>query len=172
LGGTIDDREVEIVSLMLQRAVKEMFTEVCDQCGKCSSACPVARHIETFNPRQIVAKVSLGRMSELLESDEIWTCTSCQKCKERCPENISPYDLIMILRNLAVRAGYPYPEGYDTFIDTVIESGSSQKPRAQKTGANEFCDRAALGLPEVEKPEDMEAFREVVRGFIRRGDSC
>jgi heterodisulfide reductase subunit C len=171
LDGTVEDREVEIVSLMLQRAVKEMATEVCDQCGKCPSACPVAGHIETFNPRQIVAKVSLGRMSELLESDEIWMCTSCQKCKERCPENISPYDLILILRNLAVRGGYPYPEGYDTFIDTVIESGSSQEPRAQRTRADKACDRSALDLPEVEKPEDMEAFRKIVRGFIRRGGS-
>ena len=167
----IDKEQVEFVSLLLQREVSEMDAEVCEQCGKCTSACPVAIYMEGFNPRRLIAKVALGRTDELLESDTIWTCTSCLKCKERCPENISPYDVILVLRNLAVRAGHPYPAGYDETIKAVLEYGVAQQPRMVRTRAHERRDRASLGLPPAEKPRDMKKFNEVLGGIVRAGGS-
>lgn len=168
-GGEVDvvTRARKFVTLMLQRAVSEMAVEVCEQCGKCPASCPVSRHIESFNPRQLIAKVYLGRTEELLKSDVIWTCTSCLKCKERCPENISPYDVILILRNLAIRAGYDHPVGYDEFINTVIEKGVPQQPQRVRTRTGERLDRASLGLPPAEKPRDMKKFSETLRDIVR-----
>ena len=167
----IDEKEVDFVSLMLRRAVSEMAVEVCEQCGKCPAACPVARHMDGFNPRQLVVKVSLGRIEELLKSGVIWTCTSCLKCRERCPENISPYDVILVLRNLAVRAGYDYPAGYDEFINTVIEHGVAQQPQMVRTRTRERRDRASLGLPPAEKPRDLKQFNEILSRIVRAGRS-
>lgn len=171
MNNPINEREVEFVSLMLQRAVGEMATEVCDQCGKCPSACPVAWHMEEFNPRRLIAKVSLGRIDELLKSDTIWTCTSCMKCKERCPENISPYDVILVLRNLAVKGGYSYPAGYDETINTVIEKGITQEPRAVRTRTGERRDRESLGLPPIGRVWDMDRFTEVLSSIVKAGRS-
>lgn len=167
--GKTEDREVEFISLMLQRAVSEMAAEVCEQCGKCASGCPVSRHMEDFNPRRIIAKVALGRIEELLKSEEIWTCTSCMKCKERCPENISPYDVILVLRNMAVRAGLPHPESYDQTIEAVVDNGVTQEPLTVRTRTGERHDRSSLSLNPIDKPQDMEEFKEVLLSIVEAG---
>ena len=169
MAAEIDEREVNFISLMLSRAVGAMNAEVCDQCGKCSSACPVSREIEGFNPRQMIGKVALGKIDELLRGEAIWTCTACLKCRERCPKDISPYDVILILRNLAYRAGYSYPRGYDDFIQGVKESGYIVEPQTVRTRDGGRVSRGDLGLPEVSGPEDMDRFRGIIDGIIEAG---
>jgi len=156
------DQQERFISILLQRAVSET-AEVCDQCGKCSSACPVSKYIGGFNPRQLIAKVSLGKLGELLRSELLWTCTSCLKCKERCPEKISPYDVILVLRTLAYRAGYEYPSGYDDFIEAVVENGLASEPQSVRARKGGRRDRESLGLPPAERPKDMEAFHEILK---------
>jgi len=168
---TRNELEVKFISKMLSRLVGEMNAEVCEQCGKCSSACPVSKEIEVFNPRQLIAKVSTGRLDELLKGDAIWTCTTCLKCRERCPEEISPYDVILILRNLAYRAGYSYPKGYDDFVEGVKESGYVSGPLTVRIRDGGKMSRGDLGLPDVNGPEDMERFRDIVEGIIEAGKS-
>jgi heterodisulfide reductase subunit C len=169
LSGKVDGREVDFISLMLKRAVGEMNAEVCEQCGKCSSACPVSRQIEGFNPRRLIERVAIGRTEGLLRSEEIWKCSTCLKCVERCPEDISPYDVILVLRNLAYRAGYEYPPAYDDFIGAVSEKGLAQRPQRVRTRAGEQVDRESLGLPPVDGPKNMERFNEIMRGILGAG---
>ena len=85
LSSDVDGKDVEFVAKLLQRSVGDMYVEVCAQCGKCTSNCPVSKVIEGFNPRQLVSKVALGKINELIMEDAIWTCTTCLKCRERCP---------------------------------------------------------------------------------------
>ena len=165
----INETEVRFISKMLTRLVDEMNTNVCDQCGKCSSTCPVSKEIESFNPRQLIAKISLGKIDELLRNEAIWTCTTCLKCKERCPEEISPYDIIIILRNLAYRTGYEYPKGYDDFIQGVRESGYIKRPQQVRTRDGSKITRLDLALPEVSGPRDMDQFNQVIQGIIKAG---
>jgi len=165
----IDESEVRVISLMLNRAVSGMNAEVCDQCGKCSSACPVSKEIEGFNPRQMIGKVALSKNEELLKGEAIWTCTTCLKCRERCPEEISPYDIILILRNLAYRAGYNYPGGYDDFVKGVKETGFISVPQSVRSRDGGRVTRSDLGLPEVSGPTDMELFRGIVDGIVKAG---
>jgi heterodisulfide reductase subunit C len=169
LSSDINETEVRFISRMLTRLVGEMNATVCEQCGKCSSACPVSKEIEGFNPRQLIAKVSLGKIDELLRGDAIWTCTTCLKCKERCPEDISPYDVILILRNLAYRAGYSYPAGYDDFIKGVKESGFISRPQSVRTRDGGRVSRGDLGLPEISGPRDMAQFNVIIDGIIKAG---
>lgn len=169
MAAEINEREVEFISLMLRRAVGGMNAEVCDQCGKCSSACPVSKEIEGFNPRQMIGKVALGKNEELLRGEAIWTCTTCLKCRERCPEEISPYDVILILRNLAYRAGYNYPKGYDDFVKGVRESGFISVPQSVRARDGSHVSREDLGLPEVSGPEDMDRFVGIVDQIVKAG---
>jgi len=169
LDSNINEVEVRFISRMLSRLVGEMNATVCEQCGKCSSTCPVSKEIEGFNPRRLIAKVSLGKINGLLRDDAIWTCTTCLKCQERCPEDISPYDVILILRNLAYRAGYSYPTGYDDFIRAVKECGFISMPKAIRTRDRGKVSRGDLGLPEVSGPTDMAKFTVVVEGIIEAG---
>lgn len=158
----IKKQQEELVSILLQRAVSDT-AEVCDQCGKCSSVCPVSKYIEGFNPRQLIAKVFLGKLQDLFKSELLWTCTSCLKCKQRCPENISPYDVILILRTLAYRAGYDHPSGYDDFIKAVVENGLASEPQKIRARKGGRYDRESLGLPPAERPKDMKVYREILQ---------
>ena len=147
-------------------AVVRINTEVCDQCGKCPSACPVTARVKGFNPRQIIAKVALGKEAELMKSEVIWTCTSCLKCKERCPEEISPYDVILALRRIAIDLELPHPQGYDESAKAVAETGAVQQPQMIRTRNKETKDRKSMRLPPAEKPRDLAKYTEALHEIL------
>lgn len=165
----VDEKDAEFVAKLLQRSVGSMFAEVCAQCGKCTSACPVSKEIEGFNPRQLVSKVALGKINELIMEDAIWTCTTCLKCRERCPEEISPYDIILVLRNLAYRTGLNYPAGYDDFMKGIKERGFIYPPQEVRTRGGDKVSRITLGLPEPSSPKKMNAFNSILDGLVKAG---
>jgi heterodisulfide reductase subunit C len=54
--------------------------------------------------------ILLGMIEEVLESDEIWLCSSCYTCQEVCPQGIRITDLITAVRNMAFKEGH-LPQG-------------------------------------------------------------
>jgi heterodisulfide reductase subunit C len=164
-------KEAKLIAVLLENSLKTMHTEVCEQCGKCSSACPVSKEIEGFNPRQIVTKIALGQIDEVLTDEAIWTCTTCLKCRERCPELISPYDIILVLRNLAYQQGLNYPAGYDDFINGILERGFISSPIKARTRDGGRVSRVSLGLPEPSSPLMMNVFKDIVEGMLKAGQT-
>ena len=97
----------------LIRIVEEMSDvdlSACYQCKKCSSGCPVAKNTQS-PPSEIVRRLHLGAGNELLESDIIWMCLSCEICYARCPMEINVASVIDVLRALALERGASIPEG-------------------------------------------------------------
>ncbi len=78
---------------------------MCYACGSCSSACPVEKVVEEFDPRKIVHMVSMGMEKELMESDIIWACSQCQSCIPVCPQEVRCADIIKALREEALNRG-------------------------------------------------------------------
>ncbi len=56
--------------------------------------------------RKVVRRAQLGFEEDVLPSDDLWLCTTCFTCYERCPRGVEIVDIIMALRNMAVRKGY------------------------------------------------------------------
>jgi heterodisulfide reductase subunit C len=162
--------EASLLTQRKSKIVDKVNAEACDQCGKCPSSCPVTVRVEGFNPRQIIAKVALGKEADLMKSQVIWTCTSCLKCKERCPEEISPYDVILALRRIAINLELPHPEGYDESVKAVVETGVVQPPQLVRTRSKERKDRKSMGLPPAEKPRDMMAYTKTLRGILEEDE--
>lgn len=171
MASTDFQKEANLITKLLEDSLKTMHTEVCEQCGKCSSACPVSKEIPGFNPRQIVTKIALGQIDEVLSDEALWTCTTCLKCRERCPEQISPYDIITVLRNLAFHQGLNYPVGYDDFIKGILERGFISAPVQARTRDGGRVTRVALGLPEPSSPLKMNVFTDIIEGFLKAGQS-
>ncbi|MFX1261098.1 MAG: 4Fe-4S dicluster domain-containing protein [Promethearchaeota archaeon] len=75
----------------------------CYQCGRCTSACPVAEIDSSFNPRLFLEKVIFADDS-LTENQLIWSCLTCEQCEVRCPEHVKiPQILILAkVRGLAI----------------------------------------------------------------------
>jgi len=83
---------------------------VCFQCKKCSSGCPVTK-LSKSRPSEIMRRLHLGAGDEVLDSDIIWTCVSCETCSARCPMGIDVAGVMDALRALAMEKGAVTPEG-------------------------------------------------------------
>ncbi len=78
----------------------------CFTCGTCTASCPVAEVNEEYDPRKIIRMAILGMRKEVLSSDIIWMCARCHTCYARCPQNVEFADVMGVLREMAVKAGY------------------------------------------------------------------
>ncbi len=105
-------------------AVAEGFRHnYCYQCGACVADCPANNYSQTFNPRLILLKSLLGFEEELIRADsEIWNCTNCYTCSERCPQDVRPVDVIIALKNLCTQRGVS-PEMVPKIAAAVHDSG-------------------------------------------------
>ena len=99
----------------------------CYQCSACVADCPANNYSDSFNPRLIILRALLGFEDELVAPDsEIWNCTNCYTCSERCPQDVRPVDVIIALKNLCIREGKA-PALVTTVSDSVLESGMTTK---------------------------------------------
>ncbi|MHA1730256.1 MAG: CoB--CoM heterodisulfide reductase subunit C [Promethearchaeota archaeon] len=74
----------------------------CYQCGTCTGGCPAGRST-AMRTRVVVRKALLG-IETVLSDPDIWMCSTCYTCLERCPRNIPITNVIIMLRNLATQA--------------------------------------------------------------------
>ena len=74
----------------------EMF-RTCEQCGLCSSACPITGR-DGFNVRRMVRHIEMDLPEELANSPLPWLCTTCGRCESVCPNGIAILDIVRPLR--------------------------------------------------------------------------
>jgi heterodisulfide reductase subunit C len=87
--------------------VKELSgenTDLCFQCGACSSGCPIVQEMD-YLPSKIIRLVQLGQ-EEALESNTIWVCMTCFNCEVLCPRGIDIANVMEALRQLVLRQKY------------------------------------------------------------------
>ncbi len=77
----------------------------CFQCGTCTGSCPSGRQT-AFRIRKLIRWAQLGIADKVLASEDLWMCTTCYTCQERCPRGVEITDIVMTMRNLAVEAGH------------------------------------------------------------------
>ncbi len=95
----------------------------CYQCGACVADCPACIYSGEFNPRLIILKALLGFEDELISKDsEIWNCTNCYTCSERCPQEVRPVDVIIAMKNICVAEGKA-PDLVMNISNTVLSDG-------------------------------------------------
>jgi heterodisulfide reductase subunit C len=92
----------------------------CIQCGTCTASCESGRWT-AFKIRNIIRKVVLGDLSALDDPD-IWQCTTCYQCYERCPRDVRPTDVIIELRNYATARGNMSP-AHRAVVANLKETG-------------------------------------------------
>lgn len=115
--------------------------DLCFQCGTCTADCPVSRRTDEFHPRIIARMAKLGAKNELLGGDALWLCANCYTCYEKCPEDVKLTEIIVALRNLAVREGHIHP-AFKAQMELIANKGAIYEVTEVE---NEF--RETLGLP-------------------------
>jgi heterodisulfide reductase subunit C len=93
----------------------EMF-RYCEQCGRCSSACPITG-VNGFNIRRLVRHVELDLIDDIASSPMPWFCAACGRCEDACPNGIKILDITRyaaghrpggpVPENASVRSGLP-----------------------------------------------------------------
>lgn len=78
--------------------------ELCYQCQKCASGCPVAQFFE-YTPNQVIRLVLFGMREAVLKSPTIWLCAGCETCGVRCPNGIRISEVMDTLKEMAVDRG-------------------------------------------------------------------
>ncbi|QUH24357.1 CoB--CoM heterodisulfide reductase subunit C [Methanobacterium alkalithermotolerans] len=82
--------------------------EYCFQCGTCTGSCPSGRRTP-YRVRQIIRKTNMGLKDEVMADPNLWMCTTCYACQERCPRKIKIVDVVKLARNHAAQAGFMAP---------------------------------------------------------------
>jgi NADPH-dependent glutamate synthase beta subunit-like oxidoreductase len=85
----------------------EMFRH-CEQCGRCSSACPITG-MDGFNIRRMLRFVELDLANEIADTPMPWSCTTCGRCEDACPHGIKILDIVRGLRALSPEGRVPPP---------------------------------------------------------------
>ncbi|MDX9819289.1 MAG: (Fe-S)-binding protein, partial [Desulfococcus multivorans] len=70
----------------------------CFQCGLCDTVCPWNR-VRDFSIRKIIRQATFG-LNEI-EGEDIWRCTTCGRCPQRCPRGVKQIEVGISLRRVA-----------------------------------------------------------------------
>ncbi len=138
--------------------LQDEISDYCFQCGRCTSGCEAHKLLE-LEPHKIVALLKRGLLNELVNSDVIWTCMSCMKCRERCPQRVAPVDILFALKNMAVASGKQIPGKYTGMLQSILSMGLIQDIQHTTTRSNKTVKRDELGLPPLSKPVDVAKFQ-------------
>ncbi|MDD5039231.1 MAG: 4Fe-4S dicluster domain-containing protein [Dehalococcoidales bacterium] len=114
----------------LRKEVEEVSGQnisTCFQCGKCTNGCPITFAMD-ISPHKLVHLIQYGQVEEVLHSDTIWVCASCQTCTTRCPNGIDIAHLMDRLRQLSQRQGirasqYSVPIFHKAFLSSIRRHG-------------------------------------------------
>ena len=153
----------------IEQAAQASNIEKCIQCGKCTAGCPAGRQ-SRLRTRALVLMAYEGKDVTMMK--ELWNCTTCYNCAERCPKGVNTVDAIIALRNLAVRSGN-FPKVHVNAIENLYNTGNGfplspevAKIRSiiglNKTPYDVSTDEKELSI--VRKLLDTTGFLKLVRG--------
>ena len=84
-------------AVLAEKLKEAAVIAACEQCGVCSSACPLTGK-DDFNIRRIIRHVQLDFVDEMADSPFPWFCTTCGRCEEACPNSVEILASIRALR--------------------------------------------------------------------------
>lgn len=118
----------------------------CYQCGKCDTVCPWNR-VRNFPVRKIINQAKFGVVP--FESEDLWLCTTCGNCVQRCPRGVEIIDVMRAMRRVLVPDGVvptsiPNLRGFMTSLASVGNPwGQEPQDRAnwaKDLGVKEFSE--------------------------------
>ncbi|MHA1913115.1 MAG: CoB--CoM heterodisulfide reductase subunit C [Promethearchaeota archaeon] len=116
----------------------------CINCGTCTGGCPSGRRT-AYRTRSALRRALTGDESVLSDID-IWFCSTCYVCYERCPRNIPVTDMIIKLRNIAVEEGFILDAHYNLANEVFYNTGHGVPANGE--GNKKWRDlRESYGLP-------------------------
>lgn len=84
----------------LKEIIQSNRVWLCLDCGKCSSVCPITRHIvEPYTSPRLLVEMAINSGEDAILNDPLlWSCLTCNYCTEICPSQVSFSDFIQNIR--------------------------------------------------------------------------
>ncbi len=136
--------DLEFRSWLLEQPEGETLLR-CYQCGRCTSACPVAEIEPSFNPRLFLQKILIGDKS-IAENQLVWNCLTCEQCEVRCPEHVKIPHILILAKVRGLMAGNVPLAALDR-ARTIISEG-----RSLSVSSPMLKTRTKMGLPDLGTP--------------------
>lgn len=130
----------------------------CINCGTCTGSCPSGRRT-AFRTRASIRRALMGDEAVLKDID-IWLCSTCYYCYERCPRDIPVTDMIIKLRNIAVEEGYIL-DSHLTLADNIFFETGHGVPASGDENKKWRDLREAYSLPRL--PPTVHTYPEAVK---------
>lgn len=146
----------EELELLLQELALAEKVRYCYQCGTCAGGCPVAGAEPSYNPRRMLEALARGEGEAVLAADELWLCTLCHTCLERCPQGVGLSHVFTRLKEIAAARGH-LPESLLAELQTLYSAG-----RVIPLSGPIERRRAQLGLPAVDQQSGLADLRQIV----------
>jgi Fe-S oxidoreductase/nitrate reductase gamma subunit len=156
-------REINLAEKNFGASKKEEFTfhqlmslEACVGAGRCELLCPAHTSGKPLSPREInekIVKIKDFRepLSNRTVGEEIWFCTTCGACQQKCPVMADSMDKIIDLRRYRLMVEGKMPKSFN------LPLMSTQKRGHPWSGANVTRTQWTKGL-EVPLASDGKAF--------------
>jgi len=99
----------------IRQIVAAHDVHACQDCGKCSSACPLTLSGKPFSPRAIANAVITGEIASAPVQKDVWSCLTCGLCYDRCPSAVNFSEFIRDMRHVLKdngSKGYPVHGGF------------------------------------------------------------
>lgn len=121
--------------------ILDMYT--CTECGRCTQACPANRTGKLLSPKQFtvdcrdhlysrqselirkngeIAKIDL--VSDVIDPDVVWACTSCRACEWECPVFINYVGKFVDLRRYLVQEKGEFPHDLQVAFRGLENAGN------------------------------------------------
>jgi Fe-S oxidoreductase len=113
-------------------AIKEAGGEafkLCYQCGLCDTVCPWNR-VRNFSMRNIVRQATFGLPE--IEGEDMWRCTTCGRCPQRCPRGVGTIDVSVSFRRIASGAGISPAPIHTVNVSLAAEGNPLREAREKR----------------------------------------
>ena len=97
----------------------------CQDCGKCTSACPLALMGKPFSPRMIASSIIAGDIDSPSVRENIWACLTCGLCYDRCPSAVNFPEFIRDIRHLLRKGHLAGHETHGGFFQSLMRTLTS-----------------------------------------------
>ncbi|GLI33606.1 hydrogenase iron-sulfur subunit [Desulforhabdus amnigena] len=97
----------------------------CQDCGKCSSACPLALAGKPFSPRAMANAIIGGKIDSPEVVKDVWSCLTCGLCYDRCPSAVDFPEFIRDMRHLQKVCGQSGHEAHGGIFQSIMRTMTS-----------------------------------------------
>ncbi len=97
----------------------------CQDCGKCTSACPLAISGKPFSPRALASAIIAGDIESPEVKNGVWACLTCGLCYDRCPSGVNFAGFIRDIRHVFKSKNITGIENHGGFFQSLMRTMTS-----------------------------------------------